>query len=284
MTDLNSKRSKRWCYTLNNYDPDDLLELQLFPCVYSICGKETAPVTGTPHLQGYMVFKSEKGLKQMKKINDEAHWEIARGTTEQNFDYCSKQGDYHEYGTKPLSQKEKGDCNVERWELALQACMDNRWADVPADIGIRYEKGLISFAKKRKVINLDDTEEKMDWYYGKSGTGKSRKAREDNKGAYYLKMCNKWWDDYNGEEVVIIEDFDKEHKCLAHHLKIWADRYPFPAEYKGGKMDIRPKKIIVTSNYHPSDIWEDERDLEPLMRRFHCTQFYASNHLLNKHN
>ena len=112
----------------------------------------------------------------------------------------------------------------------------------------------------------------MEWYYGSSGTGKSRRAREENPGAYF-KACNKWWDGYCNQEVVIIEDFDKEHKVLCHHLKIWADRYRFPAEIKGGKIDIRPRKIIVTSNYHPRDIWDSEQDLGPILRRFRITHF-----------
>lgn len=112
-----------------------------------------------------------------------------------------------------------------------------------------------------------------EWYYGTTGTGKSLKARSENKG-FYLKMCNKWWDGYLNEEVVLIEDFDKNHHVLGHHLKIWADRYAFPAEVKGSKVNLRPKKIIVTSNYHPQEIWANEpQTLEPILRRFKVSHF-----------
>ena len=89
----------------------------------------------------------------------------------------------------------------------------------------------------------------------------------------YLKSCNKWWDGYRGHAVVLIEDFDRKHDVLCHHLKIWADRYPFPAEVKGSSIKIRPQKIVVTSNYHPEDIWMNPCDLEPILRRFKVTKF-----------
>ncbi len=145
---------------------------------------------------------------------------------------------------------------------------------------------------------LHDSTNKHIWCVGPSGSGKSRWAREysaaftddvavapssikprskfsEAAGAAvaYDKLLNKWWDNYDNEEVVILDDFDKRHDMLVPFLKRWADRYPFRAEIKGGTINIRPKLIIVTSNWYPSEIWSDKNDLEPIMRRFIIKEF-----------
>lgn len=225
-------------------------------------------VQGTPHLQGYIYFANARLFSAVRTLlTSRAHVEVAKGSPEQNRDYCSKGGSFYESGEIPLSSKQKGEKEAERWSSAKRACLENRLDDVPDDIFIRYYRTLKDI-RKDYMVKPEDTDDVCGiWMFGPPGSGKSRGAREKYPGAYD-KPCNKWWDGYQGEEYVIIDDFDLNHSVLGHHLKIWADRYSFIAETKGGAIPIRPKKIIITSNYAIDDIFKDAALVEALRRRF----------------
>ena len=88
------------------------------------------------------------------------------------------------------------------------------------------------------------------WIVGKSGAGKSQLVR--NLGYdYFEKKSNKFWDGYNNEPLVFIDDITwKSAWRLKRELEIWTDRYAFQAEFKNKNKNrfIRPKVIIITSN------------------------------------
>jgi len=274
----NGNKVRTWCFTLNNYTPEELAVIyetvdnsDVFK--YAIIGKETGE-SGTPHLQGYLVYKNPVRFNTVRQaVSMRSHIEPAKGTAVQNVAYCSKEDAFREWGTRPISNKDKGRLEKERYSQAWDHAARGNLEDIDADLRIRHYSTLKRiFDDKMTERQLVDTEEEMLWYWGASGTGKSRKARTDNPDAY-LKNCNKWWDGYTDQQVCLLEDFDQKHSVLVHHLKIWADRYPFLGELKGSTRKIRPRRLIVTSNYHPRDIWTDASDLEPILRRFKIVEF-----------
>lgn len=266
-------RHRGFIFTHNNY-PDTGTE-DAVECQYMLYGKEVGE-SGTPHLQGYVYYRTLKSEKQVRADLPGCHVEPAV-TVEAAIAYCKKDGDWTERGEAPLTttaRNTKGaQAEKDKWTHARLAAEENRLDDIPDDIRFKHYKAVEHFRKQGSLKrSLSDTVAQMLWYYGPSGTGKSRKARSDHPNAY-LKMCNKWWDGYDNEDTVLIEDFDTSHKVLVHHLKLWADRYPFLAEMKGTALKIRPSLILVTSNYHPSEIWDSKSDLEPILRRFKCVRF-----------
>lgn len=267
-----ARRSYNYVFTLNNYSVEEEFCVQAIDCKYLVYGREVGAL-GTPHLQGYVSFRTLKSFAQVLELLPRAHVEVMKGTPTQAINYCLKDGDYYEKGERPKSPKEKGDVTKKMWEDAYAAAKVGDFEAIPKDLLTRYYGTYKRMRDDYAIIPESIDNLVNEWYYGDSGSGKSLKARTDNPGAY-IKNINKWWCGYAGEKVVIIDEWCPDHKVLASHLKIWGDHYPFRAEVKGGSRMIRPEKIIITSNYHPSDCFDKEEDLQPILRRFKVTQFF----------
>lgn len=132
---------------------------------------------------------------------------------------------------------------------------------------IRYKRTFEEIANENRPEPATiQGEMEHEWIYGEAGCGKSTAAREENPDAY-IKDLTKWWDNYENQDVAIIDDVDKYDVKFARFLKLWCDRFPFQAEMKGKQKLIRPRKIVITSQYHPHEIWEDQQTREAMDRR-----------------
>jgi hypothetical protein len=255
-------RSRNFTITHNNY-PDTVLEDGI-QCKYIIYGREVG-ASGTPHLQGFISFDNQMTLSAAIKRLPGCHVEIAIAP-DQAIEYCKKEGDYTERGSF-LSQKEKGKKEKDRWANALQAAKEGRIDDIDPEIYLKYKRTIHEIeAENRPIPATIDGDMEHEWIHGPAGCGKSSAARQENPEAY-IKDLTKWWDNYEDQDVCIIDDVDKYDVKFARMLKLWCDRYPFQAEMKGKQKLIRPRKIVITSQYHPDEIWEDEKTQEAMHRR-----------------
>jgi hypothetical protein len=74
-----------------------------------------------------------------------------------------------------------------------------------------------------------------------------------------------WWDGYDGQEVIVIDEFYGWLKRDFMYRLI--DRYPMMLEVKGGAVPMQAKHVIFTSNKHPKE-WYPRVGLGALVRRF----------------
>lgn len=288
-----SRQSTRWIFTWNNYEDDveDFLKsFHSLYCNYLVYGREVS-TSGTPHFQGFFTLKKKASLTGLKKIISEIpHLEIAKKTSRAAAAYCMKGSQPHDdWVTNGTDSPLYGlDAVVVKHGVAPQETQGTRSdlsklcdaikdgvpmsdvADIDPATYVRNYKGLAAYAALKTQDHTPDGLRGL-WYWGPPGTGKSRKARNENPGAY-LKAQNKWFDGYSGEDCIILDDLDSN--CLGHLLKIWTDRYPCTGEIKGGNVKLQHDKFIVTSNYSISKLWEGDDDMiAALKRRFTVVKF-----------
>jgi len=110
-------------------------------------------------------------------------------------------------------------------------------------------------------------------FWGKTGVGKSRRAWDEaSLEAYPKDPRTKFWDGYQAQEHVVIDEF-RGGVDIGHVLR-WFDRYPVIVEVKGSSVPLKATKIWITSNLHPRS-WYPELDHETylaLERRLEITE------------
>lgn len=274
---------KRWVFTLNNYTDVEEEAVQLFICTrcsYGIYGREVG-AEGTEHLQGFIILERKVRLSQLKNdLSDRAHFEPARGTPDESRTYCSKEGDVFEHGECPQSSGRRGKT---RDELAKE--FD---AAMESSVGLAGFKednpGVYAFSRHTLLRNYlghrgpsDRPGVRCRWLFGVPGVGKSRFAHDEMPEAFVKEPCTKWWTGYLLEKQCIIDDFGPRGIGINHLLR-WFDRYKCYVETKGDIVPLEVDDWIVTSNFHPRDVYKaddgsDHPQLDALLRRVVLIEF-----------
>ncbi len=162
VTDSGTKKveylGKWWCFTYNNYD-DSVIDLfQDHESFDKWCfQEEVGEKTQTPHLQGFVRWRTKKRLSTVCNEFKGCHWERMIGTVAQNIAYCTKQA------TRPENGK--------RWVHSLRVQSTVRTI-VKKDFK-KWQTALYEL-----VVGVQPDTRSIHWWYDKAGnSGKTALAK-----------------------------------------------------------------------------------------------------------
>ena len=270
------KKSRSYSFTWNNYTSESEDCLKALEYKYLVYGKEVGD-SGTPHLQGMITFANQRSPNAVIKLLKGAHVEPTKSQYD-SMVYCKKDGDVWEDGDPPQRPEDGGEAEKQRWKRTWDLAKSGELDEIDHDIRVRFYGTLKKIKADHMVVPDSLSSLDFHWWWGDSGTGKSRTARAENPD-HYLKRPHKWWDGYTNQSCVIIDEWEPHHENLSSYLKTWADHHAFAAEVKGTSMCIRPPKIIITSNYCIADCFPNvnAESLKALERRFQVRHFGEPN-------
>ena len=235
--------ARDWCFTC--FDTEKELTFDKDNIRYIIYGRERCPSTGREHYQGFAIFKRTCRVPKAKCWiggGNGTHLEPRRGTRTEARDYCRKSdSEPFEWGVFDGVTKE------DMFKMPISYIKENN-----PEFYCRYHRGLEKLQankgeKWRKVT--------VEVLWGTTGTGKTRRVMEmDN--VYKIAPPYTWWDGYEGEEILLIDDYKRGAIDRGFLLNL-LDGYRLRLETKGGHTWALWSQVYITTNYNP-EIWADE--------------------------
>ena len=274
-----ARQFRYWILTIP-FDDWSVPEVLPPDITYMIGQKEIGTNAGYQHWQLCIHIK-KCTLAAIKRVFPTAHAEPTRSSAAEN--YCGKEstaveGSQFVLGEKPMNRSSKTD-----WSRVRLAAESGDLRQVPDDVFVRCYSNL----KKIKLDYEKPTSRgpvKIRLFLGPSGTGKSYTAWKEfgesgggnaHDTVYVKTPTTKWWDGYQGETQVIIDEF--RGQVSIGLLLRWLDPagYPLTLETKGGGCVAKFTDIILTSNIHPQE-WYPDLDIptrQALLRRIEIVEF-----------
>lgn len=276
----NKKVSRVFCFTWNNYPSNyrDIFNEHIKDIKFLITGEEVSK-SGTPHLQGFIRLINTTTFNVISKRFGNSHVEIALGSDKQNIDYCMGIGETAKsHGKEPANPDkifmigEIGNLGTgKRTDLidkknAIKTAIQTGTMTSKEIINsmttnyqeIKYVETLLKYNDEPRVY-VDSF--KFIWIYGPTETGKTkyvlsnRFKKEYEEGKVYIAMnTSKWWDGYDGQEILIIDDF-RDSFCSFSNLLQIAQPIEYRVENKGGSRQLKALTIVITSCYAPIDVY-----------------------------
>nr|ANB82426.1 replication protein [Porcine serum-associated circular virus] len=232
---------------------------------YIVVCKENHHETDGEHYHAYIKFNTRAVINanHLTYRGVRPNLEKVSKTAWRAIEYVKKDGNYIEEGTstdvKKLTTQEKYKIIKEKTYIEI------------------FEMATLSLPELCKVKQIQrelivndwpmngSKERKVYWFYGPTGTGKTRKATEmmiELYGENWVSLTGNlrtFFDPYNGEKGVIFDDIRKG-SIVWNTLLTITDRYKTSVNVKGSRIPWLAETIIFTSPQHFEEVFTTEKD------------------------
>ena len=284
MSDTKNTRSRAWAVTIWDANPPDFNPDTMSYLLYA---PETCPETGKHHFQTYVHWRHAKTMSAcIKSLDVEIHpnVEACLGSFQSNLNYIrgpyvspdeSKtkpfNPDWAEFGKQP-SQGTRTDLIALRDEMASgETTIEKLILDKP-EMYHQYGRTMMAIDNQLNINKFRTEMTEAIWYHGPTGTGKSHRAFKGYHPSTHYIWCGQdkgWWDNYTGQETVIMNDFRGE--IPYNQLLQLIDKWPFQVCRRGNPpRQFVSKRILITCSRSPHNVFhnrDEEDDIAQLLRR-----------------
>ena len=226
--------------------------------------------SGFLHWQLIAYFSKKARLTTVTNVFGKFHAEPTRSDAAEEYvwkDDTAVEGTRFQLGAKPFKRQSKRD-----WDEVYELAKAGTFKDIDKSILVPCYNAIKRICQDNlRPLGIERT---IYVFWGDTATGKSRRAwSEAGVSAYPKDPRTKFWDGYNGQEHVVIDEFRGDIN-IGHMLR-WLDRYPVIVEVKGSSTVLKATTIWITSNLRPDDWYPllDAATTAALKRRLTVTHF-----------
>lgn len=273
-------QSRKWQLTINNpadkgYTHGRIKDiLSTMKSVIYYCMADEVGENGTYHTHLFICGRGGIRFSTLKKNFAGAHFEMCKGTAQDNMEYVSKTGKwekdrkhetcvpdtFEEYGEMPVERKGRRDDMDDLYSMIKDGLSNYEILEQMPETLLNLDKvemarqTVVQEAYKDKWRDLE-----VCYIYGMTGTGKTRSVMEayGYPNVFRVTDYSHPFDNYRGQDVVIFEEFRSSIR-LSDMLN-YLDGYPLELPCRYANKYACFTKVFLISNVPLSDQYKDDK-------------------------
>lgn len=273
-------QSRKWQLTMNNpadkgYTHGRIKDiLSTMRSVIYYCMADEVGENGTYHTHLFICGRGGIRFSTLKKNFAGAHFEMCKGTAQENMEYVSKTGKwekdrkhetcvpdtFEEYGEMPVERKGRRDDMDDLYSMIKDGLSNYEILEQMPETLLNLDKvemarqTVVQEAYKDKWRDLE-----VCYIYGMTGTGKTRSVMEryGYPNVFRVTDYSHPFDNYRGQDVVIFEEFRSSIR-LSDMLN-YLDGYPLELPCRYANKYACFTKVFLISNVPLSDQYKDDK-------------------------